>query len=49
MLASVFPLVDKDFPRENSGKATEHEIKSSISTLISTNLDISKRIYELLR
>ena len=49
MLASVFPLVDKDFPRRMSSNADAHELKNSIDKLIQNNLDISKRIYELLK
>ena len=49
MLASVFPLVDKDFPRALRSNLNVQEIIKSINTLIKNNLMISSGIFELLK
>ena len=49
MLASVFPLVDKDFPRSLRSNTNRNEIKSSINTLITCNLHIAQGIFKKLQ
>ena len=48
MLASLFPLVDKDFPNKNKKHLNMEEIKSSVNILIRQNLHISKQIFSQL-
>jgi len=51
MLASVFPLVDKDFPSP-SGVASNRltrEAQNSVDLLIKRNLAISRGVFKLLQ
>ena len=49
MLASLFPLVDKDFPRVQRSNNDLKEVKSSIEMLLKKNLAISKGIFSSLK
>lgn len=49
MLASLFPLVDKDFPRAQKSNSDLREVKSSIDMLIKKDLAIAKGIFSLLK
>jgi hypothetical protein len=46
MLASVFPLVDKDFPKLVRGNLNTNELKQNINALVRNNLVISQGIFK---
>ena len=49
LLASVFPLVDKDFPRAQNAAMNSAEIKSSVNNLVKHNLNIAEGVLSLLK
>lgn len=49
ILASMFPLVDKDFPRDPQPRLSQHEMINSTNRLVKENLTTMKEVFEQLK